>query len=194
MRKQITQVHILSAHTEQNMPRRSKKLKDPPGCPAPPPPMVWEPTLEGEDYDNCEKLKDKQAVPVWVFAISSERLLYFSPPYPCDASCLEVLLRSYFMGFPQHQLAPNSFFFLEFADGLSAHHWSDNKLILFPKGHQQQLEPQTDIQEIVHVHRIGKINQASPCRLVYKEIPAKKEKIIQKDQVWAVASREVPGQ
>ena len=97
----------------------------PPDYPAPPPPIVWEPfePANSAEEENIKKesewvmrLKDKQIVPVWVRIVEPMRLLFFSPPYPCNASCLQGILISY-LSSQSEEISTKAFFYLEFPDG-----------------------------------------------------------------------------
>lgn len=143
----------------------------PPDYPAPPPPIVWEPFDKVTDTNNIpivdkqqitSKLRDKHVVPVWVRAVKPNRLLFFSPPFPCDTLCLEGILLSY-LDSSSVQITPNAFFYLE-----------------FPSGPDIKLSTTSDISEIIHKYKIGEPLKQS-CRIAYKEITSdiSKEEVIQ---------------
>jgi len=131
-----------------------------PSYPAPPPPIVWEPlkntASQGtEDLREARwvlRLQDKQVVPVWVRALAIPRLLFFSPPFPCDAECLQGLLIAFF-DTDMDELQPNAYFYLEFPDGEKP---------------EVKLSPRADIQELMHKYKIGKSDELAQCNLVYK--------------------------
>ena len=101
-----------------------EKLVEVPSYPAPPPPIVWEPLKNTNSQSTGDlgdarwvlRLQDKQVVPVWVRALAIPRLLFFSPPFPCDAERLQGLLVSFF-DTDADELQPNAYFYLEFPDG-----------------------------------------------------------------------------